>query len=438
MKILLASSGIPGHLNPILSVANLLKKHNHEVLVVTSPELRAAVLTAGLPFHSEIPESKTFFGHLLELPGRQDVPPGMETATFDIVQYFIPNMPAQTKSLQLILENFHADIIVADNFYWGIFPFLLGPRNQRPAVAHLGISVLNTCSGRSVPKRKDASEAVMEAERVRRERILLQPSQIAVDKELSQMGYRPLPCPLFEAMATLPDLYLHPGIESFEYPDTTSSFPNVRYVGPLPLPAGETSLPPWWKELDKKKRLVLVTQGTLANRDFGQLIGPALEGLAKEEDVLVLVTTGGQPIDLIPVEIPSNARVAPFLPFGQIMPHIDLLITNGGYGTVNMALAQGIPMVTAGLTEDKEDVSAHVAWAGVGIDLHTNQADSEILRKAAREVLDTPSYRQRAKELALEFASHDTEKEILVLLEECVQEQKDFVSSQESSELKTA
>jgi UDP:flavonoid glycosyltransferase YjiC (YdhE family) len=116
------------------------------------------------------------------------------------------------------------------------------------------------------------------------------------------------------------------------------------------------------------------------------------------------------------VDIPANARVAEFLPFEQIMPSVDLLITNGGYGTVNMALANGIPIICAGMTEDKEEVSAHVQWAGVGIDLRTNQATPEAVRKATRDILENPVYRHRAKELAREFASHNTEEELLKLL----------------------
>lgn len=99
---------------------------------------------------------------------------------------------------------------------------------------------------------------------------------------------------------------------------------------------------------------------------------------------------------------------------------MDLLITNGGYGTVNLALAQGIPIVSAGITEDKEEVSAHVQWAGVGIDLRTERATAESLRAAAREVFDNPAYCERAKELAREFASHNTEMEVLRLIEACV------------------
>jgi UDP:flavonoid glycosyltransferase YjiC (YdhE family) len=97
-----------------------------------------------------------------------------------------------------------------------------------------------------------------------------------------------------------------------------------------------------------------------------------LQGLAEEKDLIVLVTTGGQPAESIPVDIPANARVTAFLPYEHVLPNLDLLITNGGYGTVNMALAHGIPIVSAGLTEDKEEVSANVQWSGAGIDLRTN------------------------------------------------------------------
>jgi UDP:flavonoid glycosyltransferase YjiC (YdhE family) len=220
-------------------------------------------------------------------------------------------------------------------------------------------------------------------------------------------------------MTALPDLYLHPGIESFEYPDSNSK---VQYIGALPTLAGEPTLPEWWRRLDRTKRLVLVTQGTIANRDFGQVIAPALVALGGREDVTIIVTTGGQPVESIPVAIPSNARIASFLPYAQIMPEIDLLVTNGGYGTVNMAIAHGIPVISAGLTEDKEEVSAHVQWSGAGIDLHANQATAEALKYALDEIYTQSRYRERAHQLALEFASHDVKTDLLSLIEECVRE----------------
>jgi UDP:flavonoid glycosyltransferase YjiC (YdhE family) len=117
----------------------------------------------------------------------------------------------------------------------------------------------------------------------------------------------------------------------------------------------------------------------------------------------------------------QTRAVTSFLPYEYVLPRVDLLITNGGYGTVNMALAQGVPIVSAGLTEDKEEVSAHVQWSGAGIDLRTNQANPEMVRSAARQILDSSVYRDRARELAEEFAQHDTGAELLDLLEACVE-----------------
>ncbi|WP_433994185.1 hypothetical protein [Bradyrhizobium japonicum] len=66
--------------------------------------------------------------------------------------------------------------------------------------------------------------------------------------------------------------------------------------------------------------------------------------------------------------------------------------------------------------EDKADVNARVAWSGVGINLATNAPTSEALREATRTVLDRPSYRMRATQMADEFASIDTRLEVLRII----------------------
>ena len=102
--------------------------------------------------------------------------------------------------------------------------------------------------------------------------------------------------------------------------------------------------------------------------------------------------------------------------------HNNAFITNGGYGTVNMAISHGVPIISAGLTEDKEEVSAHVQWSGAGIDLRTNRATPEAIEHAVDEIFAKRSYRERAQQLSLEFASHAVEAELLSLIEECVPE----------------
>ena len=137
-------------------------------------------------------------------------------------------------------------------------------------------------------------------------------------------------------------------------------------------------------------------------------------------DLLVVATAGGRPVEAIPCVVPSNARVASYLPFEWLLPRVDVLVTNGGYGSVNQAMSFGIPLVTAGMTEDKADVNLRVAWSGVGVNLATNEPTPEALRAAVRTVLDRPAYRMRASQMANEFARIDTRSEILSIISEVV------------------
>jgi UDP:flavonoid glycosyltransferase YjiC (YdhE family) len=59
MKILIASTPVPGHLNPLLSIASLFLKYGHEVAVQVSDDLHPEVWAAGHRFLPEIPNAQT-------------------------------------------------------------------------------------------------------------------------------------------------------------------------------------------------------------------------------------------------------------------------------------------------------------------------------------------------------------------------------------------
>jgi UDP:flavonoid glycosyltransferase YjiC (YdhE family) len=228
----------------------------------------------------------------------------------------------------------------------------------------------------------------------------------------SELGVGPLPMPVLDAIETLPDVHLQPTVPSFEYP-LAHVPPALAFVGAMPPPATALPLPGWAREVEAARRVVLVTQGTFANTDLGQLIAPTLEALADESDTLVVATTGERPVDAIPGPIPGIARLAEYLPFGWLLPKVDLLVTNGDYGTVNMALKAGVPVVVAGQADGKIEIAARVAWSGAGINLATDHPTREAIRAAARLVLSEPQFRARGASFAEEFARHDTEAEIV-------------------------
>jgi UDP:flavonoid glycosyltransferase YjiC (YdhE family) len=197
-------------------------------------------------------------------------------------------------------------------------------------------------------------------------------------------------------------LVLAHGVPELEYPRSDLP-PQVHFVGQLAPPPGGRPAPDWWADLASAGRPVVhVTQGThdVAPAD---LLLPALSGLA-DAAVTVAAATGGAPL---PEDaVPANARQAGFLPYDLLLPRTSVVVTNGGWGGVLAALAAGVPLVVAGGTLDKPEIARRVARSGAGVDLRTGRPAAAAVRAAVDRVLGTPSYRQRAGEIATSLAAH--------------------------------
>lgn len=181
------------------------------------------------------------------------------------------------------------------------------------------------------------------------------------------------------------------------------------------------------------RKIVLVSQGTSANNDLGKLLAPTVLGLGDRKDLLLLVTTGGKPIENIPCTLTSNTVASQYLNFGQILPDVDVLVAFGSYGTVTQTLSFGVPMVVVGKSEDKPEVAARVTWTRTGIYLATDTPTPEQIRDAVNQILAKPEYRACAQKLAREFASYDSTKELTELVEALVAEQEVLVGGHKSS-----
>ena len=138
----------------------------------------------------------------------------------------------------------------------------------------------------------------------------------------------------------------------------------------------------------------------------GRLVRPTLDAL-DGGDVLVVVATGGRPVEEVG-PLPSNARAAEFLPYDLLMPKVDVFVTNAGFGGTQYALSHGVPIVAAGDTEDKPEVSTRVEWAGVGVNLKTGTPPAADVRAGVERVLGDPGYRERARALARRIRDMDT------------------------------
>ncbi|NHW36336.1 glycosyltransferase family 1 protein [Paenibacillus aceris] len=239
------------------------------------------------------------------------------------------------------------------------------------------------------------------------QKIVFRREQQHFNNNLKKMGLPVLDRWVFDAAVFYSDVYLQGTCPSFEYPNRDLP-PNVQFVGPFNLttPVHDFPLPSWWGDLQTAKRVVLVTQGTLANEDFNQLMIPAIKALANK-DVLVVATTGNKPLINLPFQLPDNVRVEKFIPYSLLMPHLDVMVTNAGYGGVHYAIQHGVPLIVWGKSEDKSEVSARVEWSGIGISLKLNRVTPEEVGQAVDQIFANPSFKQRVNQLQEEIETLD-------------------------------
>lgn len=245
--------------------------------------------------------------------------------------------------------------------------------------------------------------------------ILMRDVRVHLDRVRSGVGLAPKGQDFFTA-ALSPFLYLQGTTSSFEYPRRDLP-PQIHFIGTFLPPAPTDFVPPdWWQDLQGELPVVHVTQGTVATQ-ARDLIEPTIQALANE-DVLVVVTTGGQATDNLKLQaMPANVRIEFFIPHAHLLPHVDVMVTNGGFNGVQIALANGVPMVTAGQTEEKPEICARVQWTKTGINLKTSTPTSAQIREAVKTILSVPTYKQNAQRFQKEINSYDSLAMATALLE---------------------
>lgn len=420
-RYLIATMPITGHFNPMVSIARALTTRGHEVWWYAGSRFQAKVEATGAHF---VPMQAAYDYDDLDLngafPGRAELT-DFAQVKFDFKRLFIDAMAGQVHDLEAILRAFPADALLSDIGVTGTR--VLSERAGLPW-AVLGITYLPLASRDTAPGGTGLLPSTSAVGRLRNRflngvarEILFRDVNAHFQQVRSRLKLPPFRRGFLDSLVS-PYLYLQPTIPAFEYP--RSDLPSqVHFVGPiLPEPAADFTPPAWWSELlDVRRPLIHVTQGTSAT-DSAQLIVPTLQALATE-DVLVVATTGGKPVESVRLDpFPANARVERFIPYIHLLPHVSVMITNGGYGGVQSALANGVPLIVAGTTEDKPEIANRIAWSGVGLNLKTKSPTPAQIQAAVRRLVTEPRYRKQAQALQAEMASYHAPVEAAMLLEE--------------------
>nr|AHE14663.1 RebG-like putative n-glycosyl transferase [uncultured bacterium] len=406
-RLLIATAPGDGHVNPLLPVARELVARGHEVRWYTGRHFRDRVERTGA-VHEEMVEAYDYGGLTREqaFPHHAGLT-GIDGMITGFAEVFLDTAQAQLRDLDRICARFAADAAISDETCFAAG--FLRERTGLPLV-WVATSIYILASRDTAPMglslRPDGSAPGRLRNRALRwvaDTVVLRRLRRAGSALRADTGMAPLPGGAFTNVVQPPDLYLMGTVPGFEYP-RSDLHPAVRFVGALQDPPPDCDLPGWWSELTSGRPVVHLTQGTVAN-DVERLLRPGLEALAGL-DALVVVTTGTEPDQLDLGPLPEHVRVERFIPHARLLPHTDVMVTNGGYGGVTAALAQGVPLVVAAATEEKHEVAAHVAWAGAGLHVRGRGDLATGIRRAVGRVLNEPSFRDRATALRTEYGRY--------------------------------
>jgi MGT family glycosyltransferase len=421
---LFATVPIPAHSRNPLPIADRLVRRGHEVSWFAGSRFHDGIAALGatpVPFRS----TRDYDGERLleefpEMARRR----GPRAIGWAYAELFVGEAPHRVADLSPLVAGKGVDVVVRDGLSYGVG--LLAERAGIPA-ATVGDGPLVRTRGDTpafgpglLPMRGPLSRLRNHAVREASRRWVFAHAQARHDRLRATMGLPADGVDVLEA-AMSRTLHLQACTPSLEYP--VRGLPDaVHWIGALRSDPPRSWVPPhWWDEVRGASRPVVhVTQGSI-RPDMRELVLPTLRAL-DGEDVLVVVTTGRATAsglrELFGGPLPRNARVSRFVPYDLLLPHVDVLVTNGGYTGVTTALHHGVPVVQAGSTEEKAEIGARVRWSGVGVRLRSTSPAPRRLRSAVRQVLHDPAYTARAQSVGAEMRRHDAAEEAADLLEQ--------------------
>jgi len=172
--------------------------------------------------------------------------------------------------------------------------------------------------------------------------------------------------------------------------------PAFHFVGPLRLPGGYPPAPFPYEQLDGRP-IFYVSMGTLQNR-VPTLYRRIAESCAELDAQLVITLGGGlEPGTL--ADLPGRPVVVSYAPQLELLRRSTLAISHAGLNTVLDALSESVPIVAIPVTNHQPGVAARISWLGAGEMLQWDGLDERRLRMTIEKVWKDPTYRGGARRL---------------------------------------
>jgi UDP:flavonoid glycosyltransferase YjiC (YdhE family) len=404
MRILFASMPFDGHFLPLTGLANHLGQRGHDVRFYTGPSYArrlSAVDVPHLPFRraTEV-NGDNLAEHFPEVERLK----GPKRIAFDLEKVFFGNTEAHFADLREIHDEFAFEVLVADGAFYAAY--LVAKQLGLPVYGIGPGPTPAPTSPSSPPPFFGLTPATRPLAKLKHRviRAMVESTtklgMATFNDMLVREGLPPYTRSVFDLPWDTATIFFQTGVPDMDFPRSDWP-PNHRFVGALlpPRPATPAALP-FADKLDRFPSTVVVSQGTVDNRDPEKLLVPALTALADGEH-LVVACTGRRHTEALRARFPhDNVVVEDWVDFDTLLPRADLFICNGGYGSIMQALMNEVPILSAGKLEGKNDINARLAYRGLGLDLKTERPKPRQIVTGARRVLGDDTFKANVTRVA--------------------------------------
>lgn len=414
MRVLFVTAAIRSHFNFLVPIAWAMRSAGHDVRVASQPNLAEAVTGAGLPAVRVGDELRVRTrdlvagrpsGERLQFDISEKRPEKLTweyvRGTFMMFPRAVSELFADSSMLDDLVrfaERWRPDLVIWDALtYTGpITARTCGAAHVRALfgpdhLAHLRRVFHTLSAGRQVVGYDDPVRQWLT------ERLGRYDPSLGFDEDLvlGQATVDPIP----------PCLRIATGVRRIP----------VRFV---PY-SGNTVVEDWFLEASRRP-LICLTLGTSA-RDLGLPSPPLPELLAAVAglDVDVIATVTPDQVGSHPV--PSNVRLAGFVPLDALLPRCSAIVHHFGAGSVSTAIVHGVPQlrVSDGLNVWGEpEIAERLVAEGAALSIDAADLTPESVADNVLKILEDPAFRENAVRLRQEALAEPSPHDVVAALED--------------------
>ena len=385
MKLGFICLGLPGHLNPMTSLARQLRARNHEVVFLYSSG------AAGLPF---VPSPEK--DHINEARPEASKKEGQDALQFSI-RAVLTQTEAILKSLPAIVQANGIDALIIDTvqFYAELGAIQLGmPYVHVSNGVHWDYSGYTPLCFYDWPHQTTPAALARNREGVAKWASLLGSVNGGVKAHAESIGLKIDWNDLDSTVSPFASISQIPRAFDFESSHWPSQF---HHTGPFHNGKGREKVDFPWERLTGEP-LIYASMGTILNGQV-DVFRTIVAAVAKNKNLQLVLSVGDQvdPKQIGPA--PNNAIIAKRVPQLELLKQATVCITHAGLNTVLESLAQGVPQLAIPVTYDQPGVAARIAHQKTGVATSLVGLSADHLAFLLEEVLTNLTYRENARKL---------------------------------------